>query len=221
MDILSGSVEGKAHLFRRKPNGSYAAGETLKHASGKPINLGGGSSVAAVDWDGDGDLDLVIGNSEGAVYLVPNDGTKQKPVFDQASRLKAGERNIVAEGGAAGPFFADWDGDGLPDLILGSGSGKVVWCRNVGSKGKTTLGPPANLVDAPPTMRGDNAAEAENPKRSGSNSKVCVADWNGDGRPDLLVGDYIYVRKGDRGILHGWVWLYPRTGELEKKPLGQ
>ena len=40
------------------------------------------------------------------------------------------------------PVLADWDGDGLPDLILGVSEANrsyssrgVYWCRNVGTKG--------------------------------------------------------------------------------------
>lgn len=213
MDILTGSISGKIHWFRRKPNGTYAAGITLKKGFFQDLSVGSGSTVCPVDWNGDGTLDLIIGNGEGAVYLVSNEGTPQKASWGDPARLKAGGRVLMADGGAAAPCVADWDRDGKWDLLLGSGSGQVVWCRNVGTKSHPELNAPVTLVEAlPPSQREDNAAAA-NPQRSGAHSKVCVADWNGDGRPDLIVGDYGYERVEDRYKLHGWVWVYGRRAD--------
>jgi hypothetical protein len=212
MDILTGSIGGNIHLFSRKPNGTYAAGVTLKKGdSGKPINVGRGSAVTAADWDGDGDLDLIIGNAEGAVYLAPNEGTRQKPVWGEPQRLKCASGPITTQDGDAGPCVADWDGDGNLDLLLGSGAGSVVFYRNAGAKTKPELAAPVTLVDPIPQTGQNSSADLDNPKRSLRDSKVSVADWNGDGRPDLIVGDYSYERKGESYKLHGWVWVYLRT----------
>jgi len=212
MDILTGSIGGNIHLFSRKANGTYAAGVTLKAKdSAKPINAGRGASAAAADWDGDGDLDLIIGNGEGAVYLAPNEGTRQKPVWGEPQRLKAAGKTITAQDGDAGPCVADWDGDGNLDLLLGSGSGSVVWFRNTGPKTKPELAAGVVLVDGIPQTDPADSKQIANPKRSLRDSKVCVADWNADGRPDLVVGDYSYERKGDSYKLHGWVWVYLRA----------
>ena len=35
--------------------------------------------------------------------------------------------------------MADWDHDGLPDLLLNSILGKVVWYRNIGTRQKPKL----------------------------------------------------------------------------------
>jgi hypothetical protein len=210
MDILTGSISGKIHLFRRKPNGTYAAGETLKKGFFRDLTVGQGSSACPADWNGDGSLDLIIGNGEGAVYLVPNQGTVQKPSWGDPIPLKANGRALSADGGAAGPYVADWDNDGKLDLVLGSGSGQVVWCRNVGTKTKPELAAPVVLVHALPESQRMDRTGATSPERSGAHSRVCVADWNGDGRADLIVGDYAYERLVDRAILHGWVWVYLR-----------
>ena len=76
---------------------------------------------------------------------------------------------------------ADWDGDGKLDLIVGCGDGSVLWYRNVGTREKPVLHAPEVLVRAPngqPETRDHGVAV-----------KVCVTDWNEDGRLDLLVGD--------------------------------
>jgi hypothetical protein len=210
MDILTGSISGKVHFYRKKPNGTYAAGETFKLSLLRPLTVGSSSAITVIDWDHDGDLDLIIGNGEGAVYWASNEGTRAKPIWGQPRRLKAGGQFLVADGGAAAPCVADWDGDGLPDLLLGSSSGKVIWCRNHGEKANPDLAAPEILVSAFPRNLTRDKQWFANPQRSAHDVRICVADWNGDGRPDLLVGDYSL--EGQRGDyqLHGWVWVYLR-----------
>ena len=79
--------------------------------------------------------------------------------------------------------------------------------KNVGTKTKLELAPAETLVDEAPANLQNNAALFDNPKRSGGRVKVCVTDWNGDGRPDLLVGDFA---SGGNRQYHGWVWVYLR-----------
>jgi len=218
MDFLTGSISGKVYLYRRKANGTFAMPEVLKkEVSGllgkgtAPLNVGAPSAVAMADWFGRGKLDLFIGTGDGSVYLVPNEGTRQQPRFTHAERLKAAGKNITADGGIAGPFVADWDGDGKLDLVVGCGSGQVVWYRNVGTKEQPMLTNGVTLVEAFKESQDPDAFA--NPKRSANNAKVCVADWKGDGRPDLIVGDYALGRVGNQYRVHGWVWVYLRREE--------
>src|SRR5690606_19466110 len=51
--------------------------------------------------------------------------------------------------------------------------------KNVGSRGSPELAEPVVLVPPPDGTDG-----------RGVRSKICVTDWNGDGRFDLLVGDF-------------------------------
>ncbi len=207
LEILSGSIPGDIYCFHRKPNGTYGEPEILKDARGKPLNVGRASTVVAADWNGDGKVDLIIGNIDGGVFLIPNEGTRQKPVWGRPEPLKADGRIIVAEGKRAGPFVADWDGDGKLDLVLGSGSGKVVWYRNIGTAQKPELTLAGTLVEAAPQRRTAYTDAKGNPTRSGPTAKVCVADWNGDGRPDLLVGDDNNLGGNE---YRGFVWVYLR-----------
>lgn len=205
LDIVSGSWPGEIYVFDRKRNGVYQLPGILA-VGGKPLNVGKASAVAVADWNGDGTLDLVVGNIEGQVHLIPNTG--RKPQWGKPKRLEADGKPIVAVSGDAGPCVADWDGDGLPDLILGAGSGAVQWFRNTGTRIAPKLAKPVDLVRAP-----DKETTGKAPAGPATRAKPAVVDWNGDGRLDLLVGDFIYnpgSSSETTGNYHGFVWVFLR-----------
>ena len=188
-DILSGSWPGELYFFRRQSDGTFAKGENILDAEDKPIKLGSASVVFAADWEGDGDLDLLVGDIQGNVFLVPNEGTSDKPSFGKGEPLSAGDKPIRV-GGDSGPVVADWDGDGRADLVVGAGDGSVVWFRNTAEEGQPVLAEGRSLV-APTKTRVAREGEETSPA-CGSRTKVCVTDYNGDGLLDLLVGDFGY-----------------------------
>ena len=153
------------------------------------------SSLAAVpcllDFDGDGDLDLLIGNIEGTVVHIPNEGTAKQYSFDTSKRrfLQAGGEQLKVHGDS-GPLAADWDGDGLTDLLVGSGDGSVWFYRNAGKKGAPEYAKGVALLPESKTGWSNPVEHRGTPSGPGVRAKVGVADWNGDGRLDLLVGDY-------------------------------
>jgi hypothetical protein len=177
-DILSGSWPGSLYLFRRKADGTFGPRETIKDKSGTPLNPGRASVVFAADWFGSGRLDLIVGNIDGEVKVYRNEGTRGKPVYDKAEPMSV----AVRVPGDSGPCVADWDGDGKLDLLVGAGDGSVTFFRNVGDTHNPKLAKGVPLVPA-----GDYAGEGH-----GTRSKICVVDWNGDGLPDLLLGDFKY-----------------------------
>ena len=191
MDFLTGSFDGRPYWARATKDG-YATPVMLNNGAGKELILGmwwdydggqwmdmekpHGLSVAVVDWDADGDFDLVQGTSKGGLYLCSNEGTAQKPAFaEQGTPLK-----LEIPSGYAMPTVADWNGDGLFDLICGSDSGAIYLLQNQGSAGKPKFGAPQVLL----------AAHAGQPGTGpGTDTQVAVGDLNGDGLPDLMVGD--------------------------------
>ena len=183
-DILSGSYSpGHIFLFAQKEDGTYAKGEKLLDAENEPVLVGAAAAAYAADWDEDGDYDLVIGNIQGAVHLVPNEGDAKNPVYGKPNPLEAGDQPIRVQHGDAGPAVADWDNDGLMDLIVGAGDGSVTWYRNSGERGKPHFDAGEQLIS--PAARGNDEKVG-----CGLRTKVCVADFNDDGLQDLLVGDF-------------------------------
>jgi hypothetical protein len=183
-DILSGSWPGDLYFFRRMPDGSFAKSEILRDKEGEPLNLGMASTVFAVDWDDDGDLDLLVGNINGKVFLVPNESGDHRLQFGPPIQLVSLEDQRY---GDSHPIAADWDNDGDLDLLVGHSEGGVLLYRNLGTRQRPELAEPEILIpNSPSPWKGDLE---RNPNDWGVRAKICVTDWNGNGWLDILLGD--------------------------------
>ena len=121
------------------------------------------------DLDADGDLDLLVGTWNDGVFLYRNEGTAESPRFTRV------EEPVVdlTRGSHASPALSDLDGDGDLDLVAGESSGEVNLWRNDG----TAAAPSFSLVT-------DTLLSID----VGRRSAPALADLNGDGRVDLIVG---------------------------------
>jgi hypothetical protein len=220
LDLYTGSFEGSVCVLFAKGAGEFAEPVKLLDKSGAPLRLGLfwdssvkpthwvaaqtakfpeelGISAAAVDWEGDGDLDLVLGAYHGRMYLRLNLGTAKAAAFSTEDVLLEAEGEpVMVKSGHAMPHVADWDGDGRWDLLSGSLEGGVRWWRNVGTKEAPKFAAPLVLVP-------DCTGTMDTP---GTRTQARVCDFDGDGRLDLLVGDY----RVDQSLHRGYVWGYRR-----------
>ncbi len=187
-DILSGSWPGELYFFRGLGKGKFADGVKIKDKDGKEIKVGSASTAFAADWFGTGKLDLLVGSVDGSVYVIPNEGTARKYAFGKARKLQADGKDIKVNHGDSHPVLADWERTGKPGLVVGTGAGSVLWYRNVGTRTAPKLAAPQTLVAESAQLKDWSAPLKEG--QWGSRVKVCVTDWNGDGWPDLLVGDF-------------------------------
>lgn len=188
-DILTGSYDpGELYFFKRNADKTFAKGETIKHTDGKAICIEAASTAFAVDWDQDGDLDLLVGDIMGRVHFVANESSGKELKFGKPVTLQQGGEDINAGHGDSHPIAADWDQDGKLDLLVGSGNGEVLFLRNTGEKGKPALAEAVKLLGEAKGAWGEEPAKTE--VAPGARVKICVADYNGDGALDLLVGDF-------------------------------
>jgi hypothetical protein len=192
------------------------------------IDLGSDTVPALADIDGDGDLDLVVGNKvdpaandAGRLSIFTNTGTTSAPAFRLTETLRLTEAYHLA------PAFGDLDGDGDADMLLGTWNHDILVFRNTGAAGASrwkldetaTIRPPkaSHSTPALADIDGDrdldlfvgqangsvlffrNAGTAKAPRfehvpdalnelRAGRRSVPRLADIDGDGRVDLVVG---------------------------------
>jgi hypothetical protein len=203
-DILSGSYsrmeKSMAGLFQvlwGQSDGTFKKAVTLNGTDGKPliIPVAGDNWIKnictrpfAVDWDGDGHLDLVVGNFFGSFYLFKGQGKGK--FLPQPEELKAGNQPLKIEGHHSDPFVVDWDGDGDLDLLSGSSEGGVQWAENRADAGKPPqLEPFRPLIKHGPQAADGQILRDEDLKEPLSCTRVWVDDFNSDGKLDILVGD--------------------------------
>lgn len=207
--MVSGSWPGEIFVFQRKPNRMFEKGKPIQKPDGELLKVGSASAAAVADWNGDGRYDLLLGEISGAVHVAYNQGTAENPVYARTEPVKAGG-SAIKVGGDAGPCVADWDGDGVMDLLVGDGAGAVVFFKNVGTAKEPKLAEGVVLVEASGYTTLDKMEEAD---RSYARAKPAVVDWNGDGRLDLMVGDFYSTGSGDARETHGHVWVYVRKAD--------
>lgn len=258
-DILVGAEDGYVTWLRNRGPGpdGFARFEKmgrvetsapLIHASVLPC-------PAAHDFNGNGLPDLVVGNCTGEVLFYPNLGPRDAPRLGLEARLTAGGAEILVSAGLTGsiqgpsekmfgytcPTIADWNGDGLPDLLMSDVLGRHQFFRNEGGAYPPRFAAPQALcVDGRPLktvwrvrpavvdwlgegqlhyVTLDEAGRLSDYRRLSDTElgdkrhlvfsdtgapvtftedvgggrgrvKLCLCDWEGTGRQDLIVGTH-------------------------------
>ena len=125
-DIVVGDGNGDIYLLLNTGTDAvpvFAAAALIPNTS---VGAGGRASPVVVDWNGDGKKDLLVGETYGKVLYFENKGTDASPSFSGSQALKAGGTTLNV-GYYARPTVADWDSDGLLDLLVGNDAGQVLY----------------------------------------------------------------------------------------------
>ena len=171
------------------------------------VKFGALATPFAVDWDSDGDQDLICGNTAGYIGFIENlDGGNppkwNKPVYLKAEgeviRIMAGDSGSIQgpaekKWGYTTLSVADWDGDGLQDIIINSIWGKIQWFKNIGSEGLPALSKAkpirVEFKDEPQKPAWNWWDPEDNHLVTQWRTTPFAIDWNYDGLTDLVMLD--------------------------------
>jgi hypothetical protein len=204
---------------------------------GFPLSMGASleASPKLADIDGDGVRDLVVPDSAGRLHALatrggapvplpgfpyltrPIDGLDAQgeptvPSYLEAPAYKSGgvDPAIARETILAAPGVADLDGDGSMEIVFTTWPGTIYV---INSRAEALPGWPRRLsaipscpldTTDPPTTR---CMDARHGYARGTYSAPVLADMNGDGRPEIIVGGFdgqVWVFKADGSVLDGY-----------------
>ena len=178
IDVFIGGTDGNTTLFRNIGTTALPSFASESNNFGL-TDVGFSAAPAFADIDGDGDLDAFVGELSGSITFFRNTGTALVPSFVS----EANNFGLINEPSFVRPAFADIDGDGDLDAFVGTGDGTPLFFRNVG-----TANAPSFVKQS--TNLGLTSA--------GASASPSFADLDGDGDLDAVIGkgngDTIYFR---------------------------
>jgi len=247
MDILSGNTAGYLGFFENLSapgvaNPKFAAPKLLE-VDGRPIRILAGengsiqgpaeakwgyTTFSVADWDGDGLPDLIVNSILGEVVWFRNVGTRRAPKLAAAQSIevewdspqpslawgwrKPSGKALLTQWRTT-PVAVDWDRDGLVDLVMLDHEGYLALFPRARRDGQMVLLPPRRvfLDESGKPLRLNGGTAGKSGRR-----KLCIVDWDGDGRLDLLVNSssadfYRQVRSADG------TWSFRNEGPLVKQ----
>lgn len=214
VDLVVGDEDGRVALIRNTgtlKNGmpQFASPVYFKQQAAD-VKFGALVTPVSIDWDDDGDEDIIAGNTAGYIGFIENAGLVQgmpqwkAPVLLQSAgetiRVQAGYNGSIqgpaeAKWGYTTLSVADWDGDGLKDIIINSIWGRIQWFRNIGKKGSPVLDKIAAVkIDwqhtAPKQPKWNWFKADQQELVTQWRTTPYAYDWNKDGLMDLVMLDH-------------------------------
>ncbi len=244
LDLLCGEFIDQFTYFqnigtRAKP--SYAVGRRLTH-NDRPLTMDLCMIVpTAIDWDSDGDVDLVVGEEDGRIALLEHTGRviDGLPQFMPQRQFRQ-EAKDVKFGALVTPVSCDWDGDGDEDLVCGNTAGYIGLIENLDGGNPPKWAEPRYLAAGGEVIRiqaGYNGSIQGPCEAKWGYTVLRIADWDDDGLNDIVAnsiwGKVVWFRnEGTRGEPRlakaqpirvdwpaqppkpAWTWWMPQDGEL-------
>ncbi|HHP7242941.1 MAG TPA: FG-GAP-like repeat-containing protein [Cyclobacteriaceae bacterium] len=174
MDAIIGKDNGELQFWASNGDGSYAQ-QSNEANPFNGISVGERAAPAFADLDGDGDLDGYIGNKEGFIVFLQNNGSATEPSFSVVEG-EANPFNGLDFNSDAAPTFEDIDGDGDLDAFVGSLNGPIDYVENDGGMFTVRNTNNLGLLDV------------------GDGTHSAIADVDEDGDMDVLLSNNTTVR---------------------------
>ena len=227
--IVTNAAESDLSVLLGKGDGTFLTPTTEYAIGGAPT-----TRPVLADFNGDGDLDVVLSDNQSSLVLAlgNGDGTYQAASVTNVV-VPAGSSNA---GGAISITSADFNGDGIPDFVLGQSatspglglivylgqsSGRlakgVIYARDaalsyvavgdINKDGKADIVASNWATGGVDVLRGNGDGTFQSPAVTslpGITNGLVVADFNGDGWPDVAaVGNgvvYVLLNNGQGSL---------------------
>ncbi|MBU4460926.1 MAG: VCBS repeat-containing protein, partial [Verrucomicrobia bacterium] len=202
LDLLCGEfLDGFTYFQNRgtRTQPAYAAGVRVKRADGARLVMDLQMiTPTAIDWDRDGDLDLICGDEDGRVAFIENTGDfdgARTPLFREPRYFRQ-QAQDVKFGALVTPVGCDWDGDGDWDLVCGNSAGYIAFVENLSGRGVAPprWAAPKRLEAGGQVLRimaGPNGSIQGPCEAKWGYTTQTVADWDGDGLPDIVANSIL------------------------------
>ncbi|MBE9059359.1 VCBS repeat-containing protein, partial [Sphaerospermopsis sp. LEGE 08334] len=183
LDAVVGEFEGILNYYKNTGTATNPI-YTEQTGTANPfagIFVGNSSTPTLADIDGDGDLDAVVGEYFGSLKYYKNTGTATNPIYTEQTGT-ANPFDGIDVGYFSTPTFADIDGDGDLDAVVGEGFGTLKYYKNTGTA--------TNPIYTEQTGTA-NPFDGIFVGSSSSSSPIFadIADIDGDGDLDAVVGE--------------------------------
>ena len=198
LDLICGEFLDSFTYFENigtRTEPSYTTGRKLKYNS-KVIRMDLQMIVpVAIDWDKDGDVDLIVGQEDGRIAFMEHSGKTVNgvPQF-LPPRFFQQEADNVKFGASTTPVSIDWDADGDEDILTGNTAGYFGFIENLSTSVTPRWAPPQYLRADGEIIRilaGETKSIQGPCEAKWGETMLSAADWDHDGLPDLLVNSMI------------------------------
>lgn len=179
LDLIVGGFNGRM-AFLRNTGTRSAPNYVLEEDRFHDIDVGQYIRPSFGDVDGDGDQDLITGESNGLIKIYRNVGSAEVSDFDTESNGSPVAADLafrdaiglgVDVGSDSAPRFVDIDGDDDLDVMIGTQAGSIRFFRNTGSPTSPNFVEETAVFAARPT------------------TTPTFGDLDGDGDFDMIAGN--------------------------------
>jgi len=177
-DAFIGELWGHVHFYRNDGSATNPS-FTPVTGPGDPFDgqyVGWACAPSFLDVDGDGDEDVFIAEYYGSLEFYRNEDSVVGASFTHVTG-SSNPFDGVYVGGLCQPGFADVDGDGDMDAVIGEFDGNLNFYRNDGSATNPSFTPVTGAGDP---FDGEDVGECSMP---------IFADVDGDGDLDAVIGE--------------------------------
>jgi len=128
-DLVHGTASGQLQYYVNSGSLATPAWSAVTSLFGGVIDVGGASNPVFIDFDQDGDLDMLSGSQSGDIKYYENTGTSYGSAWTaNHSRFSSIDHSIYSAVAAG-----DLDADGRIDLVVGDLSGNLYYHHNNGT----------------------------------------------------------------------------------------